>query len=51
MEYDGWDKEMLRDFSLGGRGMRWAEQINREIVEGMSRPMAEGFRQRRGKDR
>ena len=51
MEYDDWDKEMLRDFSPGGRGITWAERISREITEGTSCPMEEGFRQRRDEGR
>jgi hypothetical protein len=49
MEYDDWDKEMERDFSPGGRGMKWVEQVNQEVAEGESHPMEQGFRQRRGK--
>jgi hypothetical protein len=49
MEYDDWDQEMVRDFSPGGRGIKWVEQVNQEVTEGKSRPMEQGFRQRRGK--
>jgi hypothetical protein len=49
MEYDDWDKEMVRDFSPGGREMKWVEQVNQEVAEGKSRPMEQGLRQRRGK--
>jgi hypothetical protein len=49
MEYDDWDKQMVRDFSPGGRGMKWVEQVHQEVAEGKSRPMEQGFRQRRGK--
>ncbi len=51
IEYDNWDSEMRRDFSPGGRGSGWSEQINREITEGVSSPLEEGFRLRRGKRR
>ena len=33
MEYDEWDKEMLKDFSPGGRGMDWVEEAKREVAE------------------
>jgi hypothetical protein len=46
MEYDEWDKEMAKDFSSGGRGTQFLEEVQREIAEGKSRPMEEGFRQR-----
>jgi len=48
MEYDGWDKQMVKDFSVGGLGMKLVEQVKQEIAEGKSRPMEDGFRQRRG---
>jgi hypothetical protein len=32
MEYDEWDKEMLKDFSPGGRGMEWVEEAKREAA-------------------
>ncbi len=43
LEYDAWDKQMVKDFSPGGRGMAWAESVKRQIAEGKARPMAEGF--------
>ena len=46
-EYDEWDKQMVKDFSPGGRGMAFFEQVQREIAEGMTRPMEEGFAERR----
>jgi hypothetical protein len=48
MEYDEWEKQMVRDFSIGGRGMKLVEQVKQEIAEGKSISMHEGFRQRRG---
>jgi len=48
LEYDDWDKEMVQDFSPGGCGTKWAEQIRREIAEGESSAMEEGLRHRRG---
>jgi len=39
IDYDGWDKEMIQDFSPGGRGMAWAQKVKREIAEGQGRPL------------
>ena len=44
---DEWDREMQRDFSPGGRGMKFLDQIKREIAEGETRPIEEGFAERR----
>ena len=33
-EYDAWDREMMSDFSPGGRGYHLVEEIKREISEG-----------------
>jgi len=43
LDYDEWDKEMVRDFSPGGRGMAWAEEVKRQIAQGEARPLAEGL--------
>ncbi len=43
---DEWDKQMERDFSPGGRGMALLEQVQRDIAEGKTRPMEEGFAER-----
>jgi hypothetical protein len=43
LEYDAWDKEMVKDFSMGGRGAAWAERVQRQIAQGEARPMEEGF--------
>jgi hypothetical protein len=32
LEYDDWDKEMLKDFSPGGRGYHFVEKVQREIA-------------------
>ena len=45
-EYDAWDKQMVKDFSPGGRGRHVVEQINRQIDAGEFRPMSERFRER-----
>ena len=46
-EYDAWDRQMVKDFSPGGRGEHLVEKINRQIDEGKFRPMSEGFGERR----
>jgi hypothetical protein len=47
LAYDDWDKEMVKDFSPGGRGHHLVEKLKREIAEGKTRPMDEGFAARR----
>jgi hypothetical protein len=44
---DEWDRQMEEDFSPGGRGMAFFEQVQHEIAVGDSRPMEEGFLERR----
>jgi hypothetical protein len=44
---DDWDREMQRDFAPGGRGREFLEQVKREIAEGKTRPIEEGFAERR----
>lgn len=46
MGYDAWDREMVTDFTAGGRGMAWAERVKQQIAEGEARPMEEGFAER-----
>ena len=46
IEYDAWDKQMVEDFTPGGRGMAWAERVKRQIAEGRARPMNEVFAER-----
>jgi hypothetical protein len=46
LDYDEWDKEMVKDFSIGGRGHHLVEKIKRDIAEGKARPMEEGFKAR-----
>jgi hypothetical protein len=43
LDYDEWDKQMVRDFSPGGRGAAWASRVKQQIADGQSRPMQEGF--------
>jgi hypothetical protein len=47
LDYDKWDKEMVRDFSPGGRGRHLLEQAKRDIADGKPRSMEEGFAARR----
>ena len=44
---DTWDQQMQRDFSPGARGMKLAEEFQREAAEGPVEPMEKGFAQRR----
>ena len=41
LDYDDWDKEMVKDFSPGGRGYHLVEKVKRDIAEGKARPMKE----------
>lgn len=47
LDYDEWDKEMVEDFSPGGRGHYLVERVKKGIAEGKARPMEEGFAARR----
>ena len=47
LDYDDWDKQMVKDFSPGGRGSRLVERVKRDIAEGKARAMEEGFAERR----
>jgi hypothetical protein len=42
LEYDAWDRQMVRDFSPGGRGEALVEKVKREIAEGRAIPFDEG---------
>ena len=46
LEYDAWDRQMVKDFTPGGRGMAWAETVKHQIAEGKARPMEEGLAKR-----
>jgi hypothetical protein len=46
LDYDAWDREMVQDFSPAGRGAALAERVKRQIAEGKTRPMEEGFAKR-----
>jgi len=38
---DAWDKEMQRDFSPGGRGHHFVENVKAQISAGMFHPTSE----------
>ncbi len=40
---DDWDREMQRDFSSGGRGAKFLEQVKSEIAEGPVEHIQRGF--------
>jgi len=46
-DWNVWDEHIERDFSAGGRGMPLLAELEREIAEGKTRPMEEGFAERR----
>ena len=49
LEYDEWDREMVKDFSPGGRGAHLLEKVKRDIAEGRTMPLAEGLAQAKRK--
>jgi hypothetical protein len=38
LDYDEWDKEMVKDFSAGGRGYHLVERVQRDIARGQGSP-------------
>jgi hypothetical protein len=40
-ETDDWDRQMQKDFSPGGRGVRVLENVTADIRDGKFRPMDE----------
>ena len=46
-DWKAWDEQIGRDFSPGGRGMPLLADLEQEIAEGKTRPMDEGFAERR----
>lgn len=46
LDYDAWDRQMVRDFSSGGRGKTWAERVKRQIAEGEAKPIETVFVER-----
>lgn len=49
LDYDAWDKEMVADFSPGGRGMGLVDKVKRDIAQGKAVPYEEGLKQARTK--
>ena len=47
MEEQAWDKQIEQDFSPGSRGMPLLAELERELAEDKTRPMEEGFAERR----
>jgi len=43
LDYDEWDKNMVKDFSPGGRGNHWIARVKTDIGAGKARPIQEGF--------
>jgi hypothetical protein len=46
-DWKAWDEQIARDFSPGGRGMPLLAELEQEIAERKTRPMDEGFAERR----
>ena len=42
LDFDEWDRQMVADFSVGGRGAALAEKIKRDIATGRAFPFEEG---------
>ncbi len=42
-----WDEQIEHDFAPGGRGEPLLAELEREIADGKTRPMEEGFAERR----
>lgn len=42
LDYDAWDRQMVRDFSGAGRGNALVEKMKREITQGRAVPFSEG---------
>lgn len=49
LDYDDWEKQMVADFSPGGRGMTMVEMVEREIAQGKAIPFEEGMEQAKAK--
>jgi len=47
LDYDEWDKEMVKDFSPGGRGYHLVEKAKRDLAKDKARPIEEGLSVRR----
>jgi hypothetical protein len=45
LEAQAWDEQIERDFSPGGPGIPFLEEVKREIAEGKTQSFEEGLRQ------
>ena len=45
-DWKSWDEQIERDFSPGGPGTPLLAELEREIAEGKTHPMEEGFARR-----
>ena len=50
-DWKAWDEQIERDFSPGGCGVSLLAELEREIAEGKTLPLEEGFTERRRKSR
>ncbi|MDP8981024.1 MAG: hypothetical protein M3O35_10580 [Acidobacteriota bacterium] len=48
-DWKAWDKQIERDFVVGGKGMPLLAELEQEIAEGKTRPIEEGFAERRNR--
>lgn len=48
-DYDEWDRQMVEDFSPGGRGGHLLAKLEADIAAGKFRPVEEGCAQRKQK--
>ncbi|HME07610.1 MAG TPA: hypothetical protein VKG25_11180 [Bryobacteraceae bacterium] len=49
LDHDDWDREMLQDFSAGGRGAHLVERVKADITAGKYRPVEEFCAERQQK--
>jgi hypothetical protein len=47
IEYDEWDRQMVKDFAPGGRGAHLLQEVEQEIEAGNVTSLEEGLRRRR----
>jgi len=45
LDYDSWDRQMVADFSPGGRGSALIEKVKRDISEEKSKSFADSLTQ------
>ena len=46
-DWNAWDEQIELDFAPGGRGMPLLQELEQEIAEGKTRPIEQGFAERR----